>query len=621
MATFSLITIDNTLSGTNGDVSFAITCDNATGTAKIKYIEVEIQSLARLVDWEAVRPSIAGHTADCEVGPGRNLPVGAIRFALEAPADMKACHNRIEFTIAHLRPKEGSSFPSTAAITFKLKSVTNAVIGNYPDDYSFNTILVTEKKPEIKSLRINPSITRGSGEVTVTYEVINATSCELKNNVGGRIHAFENKDKNQPVRFSGKVYVGSKGTIPLSPLYLHARDGASEAVDYTVADITWVETADWVKVDRFSRQVPVTENKGMANETVYYVTEQSGVLDLVLNERDEMMWAIVQKREGQPATPDTLPCIWKSYDGLSWQPHTYSAKDNITGVISQVLLTIPSELVHCPCLHFGEDELFFVGGSKVDMGICKNTITAVNLSNGSARLITAPEALVPRSTHACVVYAGAQGNNNIWLIGGADKNGNGLNDVWRFDGAKWTQVLVENPAFPKRCQFAATVQTDISGKQSIWISGGSKRYNGDTLNDVWLYKEGRWMRAKEDKKGWLGYSEDWLAAASMCYVRTGKNSTGDAAGTRRYILSNDFSGDDKKLQCRWILGIDIGNNDYKWDVVEGVKKPELSSDFSIASDFAMVTIGFNGCVWAVFIAYLSKDNVIVSDLHYSCPVP
>lgn len=621
MDTFSLITIDNTLSDTNGDVSFVITCDNALNTAKIKYIEVEILSLAGIIDWAAVRPAITGIAANCEVGPGPDLSVGIIRFALRAQTDIKTSKNRIEFTIAHLRARTGTHLPASAPITFKLKGVTQAVIGNYPDDYRFNTIQVAEKKPEIKSLRINPSITQGSGEVTVTYEVMNATSCELKNNAGGRIHFFENKDKAQPVRFSGKVYVGSKGTTPVTPFYLHARDGASEAVDYTVADVTWAETADWTRVDKFSRQVPVTDNKGTGNEPAYYVTEQSRVLDLVLNERDDMLWAIAQKREGQPATPDTLPCIWKSCDGLAWEPHTYSSKDNTTGVISEALLTIPPELVHCPCLHFGEDELFFVGGSKVDIGICKNTITAVSLSNGSARLITAPDAMVPRSTHACVVYGEAQGNNHIWLIGGADKNGNGLNDVWRFDGAKWTQVLVENTAFPKRCQFSATVQTDITGKRSIWISGGAKRYDGDTLNDVWLYKEGQWIRAKEEKKGWLAYSEDWLAAASMCYVRTEKNSMGDTAGTCRYILSNDFSGDDKQLQCRWILGVDIGNNLYKWDLVDRVKKPELPAAFGIARDFTMVTVGFNGCVWAVFIAYLSKEATVVSDLHYSCPVP
>ena len=614
MPQFSLIIIDNTISDTNADVSFAITCDNPNNSTPIKYIEIDLQSLADIVEWSGVMPAIISPTL-----PTANSMVeadtGQIQFTFFSAINFKGCNNRIEFSIANLYRKEGQSFPPQADIRFKLKALGNATIGTYPDDYTFETIHVSAKKPVVESCRINPSITRESTDVTIAYKTINATTCELKDGLGKTVNLQTNIDQTKPFNFSGKIHLGSAGTSPNPPFYLHARDGVMEAVDKTVANVIKAESPEWFVMDNFSREVEIEEDGN-----VTYILEQYTLLDLVLNESDDMMWAIMQKRTDLAAMAEVQPCIWKSSDGVSWVPHTYIVKidDNHQMPVD---LIIPPELVHCPCIHFGESELYFVGGSKVDINVCKNTITVVNINNGGIHQIDAPAAMKPRCMHACVVYPDANGNDNIWVIGGADKNGNGLNDVWRFDGINWIAVPTDN-TFPKRCQFAATVQTDVNGAKSIWIGGGAARYNGSTVNDVWVYKGAGWINVRKgDGMSYLSYGDDWLTGAAMCYLRTNKNSATNPSGSYRYILSSDISGPRKTLTCRWILGIDTYNNYYDWVEIEDIKKPEFSSIFEQVRSFATATIGFNGCVWTVIIAYISKGNIAVSNLYYSCPVP
>jgi Galactose oxidase, central domain len=622
MSTFSLITVNNTISATDADISYKIICSDPNNTSSIKYIEVDMTSLADCIQWDLVTADTGTLSADCMIGPAGGLAEGVVLFTLTPQTNFKACNNEMAIHIANLQKKSGQVLPDSANITFKLKSIGNTVIGKYPDDYKGNTILVANTKPIIHSFKINPSITRESTDVTLTYTCAYVSSCEIKDKSGRTVDVQTGIYKSEPSSFSKKVHLGSEGSFPSPPFYLHAKDGGMEAVDNTVAHVETATSANWKLVDNFSEQVlKKLEQEGTDDEGASYTLQQNRLLDLVLNEYDDMIWAIVQKRTDLSNTVDELPCIWKSSDGLTWVPHTYNRKDDDSNVIRPAKLTIPDELVHCPCVHFGKDELYFVGGSKVDIGHCSNTITVVNLSNGGIReLKNAPKGMKPRSMHGCVIYPDAEGNNNIWVIGGADKNGNGLNDVWRFDGSNW--IPVDSPALPKRCQFAATVQTDVYGAKSIWIGGGAMRYNGSTLNDIWVYRGSSWVQVKNGNgTAFLSYSDEWLAAASLCYVRTNKNTVVNALNSYRYILSNDITDDEKKLKCSWIIGKDIDNHQYSWNPIENIQRPELPAVFAAVRSMALTTVGFNGCMWTVAIAYVNEDNTVVSNLYYSCPEP
>ena len=620
MPQFSLIIIDNTISNTNADVSFAVTCDDPPSSAMIKYIDLDLPMLADVVEWSGVKPVIITPLSDngssSNVGPMGGLSAGQIRFSFDLPINLTDYNNRIEFRINDLYKKEGQEFPPSSEIAFKFKNKFNAPISGI---YIPNAILVAAKKPVINSFRINPSIIRPGNDITITYETIDANTCELKDSLGKTMDFQTVTDQTRPFNFSINFGLGSPGTSPCPPFYLRARNGAMEALENTVANVITYDTPKWLVLDNFTWQV-----KKEVDGNVIYVMEQYTLLDLVLNEYDDKMWAVMQKKT-DPAAP---PSIWKSRDGVSWIPHTVSVNNN--GTVTSVMLTIPSELAHCPCLHFGQNELYFVGGSKADISVCKNTITKVNLDSGIPEELP-PAAMKPRCMHACVVYPDANGNDNIWVIGGADKNGNGLNDVWRFDGSNWTAVPTD-ATFPKRCQFAVTVQTDINKNKSIWIGGGAARYNGSTLNDLWLYKTSGWKKVKNiNGTADLTYSEEWLAGASICYLRTNKNSSTDPSGTYRYIISSDITESESEidsenqsrrvLTSRWILGVDTGNNYYRWTPISGIDKPEFPSIFDSVRSFATATIGFNGCVWTVILAYVSKGNVAVSKLYHSCPEP
>lgn len=620
MDKFILNTVNNTISDDNADVRFAITCDNPDNTAKIKTIEIDVQSLAEIVDWTGVTPSITNirepHASAKVESSGTKT--GTITFTFSYATSFSDCGNRIEFTLVNLKKKEGQTFPASAPIKFKLRTIS-AVIGTYPDDYVFNNILVSAKKPEIMTFRISPSITRNSNEVIIAFETINATTCEVKDKPGNVICTYTHIDQTKPFRVNYKVQLGSATSSIRPPFYLSARDGVMEAQENTVANVIRVDNADWNVMDDFSTWVETVEEDG----TIISRLEQYKPVDLVLNEYKDTMWAVMQKRSST-ALADPLAYIWKSRDGASWEPHLI----NILGDDEQyrlVHLSIPAELAHCPCVHFGNESLYFVGGSKIDISVYSNRITVVSLTNGGRSYIDAPADMKPRAMHAVVVYPDTTGNDNIWVIGGADKNGNGLNDVWRYNGDTWAAVPTTGVIFPKRCQFAATVQTDVNGEKSIWIGGGAVRYNGSTLNDLWVYKTAGWQKVRNsDGSADLQYSDEWLTAASLCYVRTNSNSVPDpATGSYRYILSsniNDITGVGKKLSCNWISAVDTARNYCKWSNV-AVTTPELTAAFDTARSFAAATIGFNGCAWTIVMAYVSKGNIEVSRLYYACPMP
>jgi hypothetical protein len=582
----------------------------------IKYIDLDLPMLADIVEWSSVEPAITtpliSNGFRSTVGPMGGLSAGQIRFSFDQPINLTDYNNRIEFCINDLYKKDGEQFPPSAEIAFKFRNKFNVLIAG---TYIPNTILVAAKKPVISSFRINPSIIRPGNDITITYQTIDASTCELKDSLGKTMDFRTVTDQTKPFNFSINFGLGSPGTSPCPPFYLRAKNGAMEALENTVANVITTTSPQWQVLDNFTWEV-----RKEIDGNIIYVMEQYTLLDLVLNEYDDKMWAIMQKKT-DPAAP---PSIWNSRDGMSWLPHMIMVMDDNDNLVP-VMLTIPSELAHCPCLHFGQNELYFVGGSKADINVCKNTITKINLDTGF-REDLAPAAMKPRCMHACVIFPDVNGNDNIWVIGGADKNGNGLNDVWRFDGSNWTAVPTNNN-FPKRCQFAATVQIDINKNKTIWIGAGAARYNGSTLNDLWVYSASSgWRKAKVGNGTTdLIYGDEWLAGASICYLRTNKNSNTQPGDSYRYIISSDISWSSslskRVLSSRWILGVDIGNNYYDWVPIDNVVKPEFPSIFESVRSFATATIGFNGCVWTVILAYISKGNVAVSKLYYSCPEP
>jgi N-acetylneuraminic acid mutarotase len=108
--------------------------------------------------------------------------------------------------------------------------------------------------------------------------------------------------------------------------------------------------------------------------------------------------------------------------------------------------------------------------------------------------------------------SGTDASGNLWLFGGQDQNGNGLNDLWKYTPAtgEWTWMGGSNavnqpgvygtkgvPAAGNvpGARYEAASWTDSSG--NLWLFGGEgddATSNGGRLNDLWKYtpSTGEW---------------------------------------------------------------------------------------------------------------------------------
>ena len=83
-------------------------------------------------------------------------------------------------------------------------------------------------------------------------------------------------------------------------------------------------------------------------------------------------------------------------------------------------------------------------------------------------------------------------NQKLWLMGGEDRQGRKLNDIWSSpDGSTWTQIEPEGgTVWSARSDFGC-----IEFMNKIWVMGGLDG-SGKALNDIWNSEDGvTWTRA------------------------------------------------------------------------------------------------------------------------------
>lgn len=89
-----------------------------------------------------------------------------------------------------------------------------------------------------------------------------------------------------------------------------------------------------------------------------------------------------------------------------------------------------------------------------------------------------------RSQHAVQVFL-----NRLWVVGGEDAAGSGLNDVWSSaDGTNWVRAVVAAPWAPRRAH------SSVVFDRKLWVLGGITD-TGPT-NDAWSSVDGtNWVEA------------------------------------------------------------------------------------------------------------------------------
>jgi hypothetical protein len=190
---------------------------------------------------------------------------------------------------------------------------------------------------------------------------------------------------------------------------------------------------------------------------------------------------------------DGRASLWSSATGFAgWQPE--DAIDPTNPAVE-----FPQAMKHSAGVFFG-NKVWLIGGSSVDADVVSNNVYCYDPLGRTWSDLTAtmgpPDAFTPRMGHACVVF-----KNQIWVLGGVNRDGKPLNDVWSFDpfNADASKRWTSNPAalWSPRCMFAAAVAAPglLPGRgEMLWIYGGLSN------PDVLVPEEGLW--STEDGTTW-----------------------------------------------------------------------------------------------------------------------
>jgi hypothetical protein len=145
------------------------------------------------------------------------------------------------------------------------------------------------------------------------------------------------------------------------------------------------------------------------------------------------------------------------------------------------------------------DAIWLIGGSQIDPANRTNTVWRGSVEpdpkTGTKKVIFRKLAEQSPWPVARMGHAVVESSNKIWLMGGRDRSGNPLKDVWSLDPAtgKWCQDPRSVP-WEARCLFSLV---DHAGK--IWLYGGATQPFADNnalFNDLWTLSGSGWEQQK-----------------------------------------------------------------------------------------------------------------------------
>lgn len=463
-------------------------------------------------------------------------------------------------------------------------------------------LLVQKKKPEVISFSIVPSIARESTNININAACVNVDFVEIRG------------EKNEIILPSSAVSIYNQQckiivnnqkppsrNIPEYTYSITARLGSAVATENYKRSVTIIPNSDWMAARILEPQTP-PDYSGDKELDKAIVT----VVALVQNEFRNRMWAI-----GEDIAQSLSYQLWSSEDGLTWTPVEAGGKR----------LKIPAQYVHSPAVFFN-GRLCFVGGSMIDPAKCSSSIYSIDISTGNTDIIKNSSAMLSRCLHNCVVFPYKDQNgtqDNIWVIGGANENGSGMNDVWRYDGNQWYEVAVPQ-GFPTRCMHNAAVQRDNGGKPiAIWLAGGFESNNGNSNNDVWKYT-GQWEPVVNAGNTPVRYAPSQNTyATTITFLNTLPDAPSISLVYNYQRESDEMVTTDvahvKEGPVKSFGGINVRT--YAATTLQNGGK-ELNIAPVRESAYVLQSIGFNGCIWVLAI-YRNKKSFKVSRLFYSCP--
>ena len=525
-----------------------------------------------------------------------NAKVSGVRFSTQNRAGTttftirrKHLSDFFEFSFEDVWPADFSGDEKDVNLTISFHG-SSGVLGSTTLE-----VYIKDNGPTIAYFNINPSFLNNDGSVELSWNCSNVEKYSIHYDDDTLIWPLS----ELPPVSNGKCSATKKLDSPIlsnigsaTSIYLKAINGEKVASKNNKREIINVYKNAWTK---------------------QILGDNTPVLNLVGNEYDGKIWVLAQKEEGKIK-------LWNSWTGRDWQ--AYEDQENDTHVY------VEQEDIYRPSVFFATSpteptELYFVGGSKLDNGEVSNQLISYDLNLSQKNTHRRQErgqgsAMPARMGHACFVFPDESGNNNIWVIGGADANGNGLNDIWRWDGVSWHQMPTPED-FPKRCQFSATVLNDDAQQMEIWLGGGLSAYQGEAINDIWRYynKNGTWTWECVNKY------ED-LKVQKLTLGNTLNSSSLIALENRVFAIAMNKNGEGdfaKWIESQGVKRYKRVRYDCYNTGIQSFPVPEAQIDAGIEqnSNFLLQTLSFNGCIWLMAQKLISSNNIKLSELYYLVP--
>ena len=496
----------------------------------------------------------------------------------------------------------------------------------------------------IEYFHINPSFLYNSGVVKLSWKCRNISEYSIHYADGGEVDIVGSEvlpeiDDNgvcEGINLPIKIVDTSEEA---THIYLKTSKGEQVAKEINKRKIITPKTG-W--------------NTTALSQIVKKKKEISEILQLIGNEYDYKIWTLGRyKKEGSIR-------LWQSNTGGTddWEPvgeeaaaiekeegkpiRLRQSNTEGTGNLEPVgeggsAIIIEEADLHRPSVFYASAKneparLYFIGGSLLEIRsesasnqLCSYDVD-VSRKIKNRRQEHEPIKGDPIMGHSCVVFPDANGIDNIWVIGGLDEFGNGLNEVKRWDGKQWHQETTPE-GFPARCQFSATVLRDASApedmdKMEIWIGGGFEAFEGNPVRDIWKYSKTKngwsWGQVFDiEKRSPMTICEHskWLVAAALISMEGKIFLT--------YVTKNQ---DGREIAHCWI----VFDNEYKTGDItrEGYRKGAPGGSPSVGWDnillgggnsYCLQTLGFNGCVWLIAQQDSKQDYINLSKMYYLVP--
>lgn len=440
------------------------------------------------------------------------------------------------------------------------------------------TVSAKEAKPEIKDFSSNSTVVAVSSDIELSWAI------------------------------KGDAFILRKGIEVL-------KTGNEQEGDYLIKNILSGDHTYTLEVRKGNTSITKTVLIRALNKSRFYSSSNPSefrIGNFCVSQDSSRLFSLMLKKDNNKAKIDHIAYSYTN-DGFSG----IYPKIELSDIEKKDLKPFAeSPMIHMKSAGELHGRLFFIGGSSVKVMNSSNSVAIFNLDTKSGSRLSIIENRWPsRTAHSCVLFPHGD-LDKIWLIGGVDKWGSGLNDIWvSGDGKTWENLqangsvnldeeLAEMP-WDKRCLAGVTVELDDYGsKIALLVGGGFSEMGGSETPDIW----------KWDKNNWEELTPLFIEKPS--YLSSGLIFLGKdtPASTGFFELGGGY--EKGNIKAAYFYKITLNNGKY------GIDKVNSDAEELTTERNSKIIMGFfKGCMWYMVLTDEGDKGINYSKLFYWIPVP